>query len=362
VLGFSDPAPDMPPVVGHLSAVAAALRDPLIQWFYLQYAELMLPTHRRRALDLLFYDPTLEARPPDDRLPLGRAYHHQAKIVSSRSSWDPQSTTSVVYAKAAQEDYHGHADWGQVCIDGYGERLIIDLGSPHGYPLSHKQRYYNYQQFGHNVLVFGRNETGGIPVGRARRGEVSYAEFDRRRGGAWTMDLSKAYGEGKQVVRHVVHLLPRIAVVLDEAKLPAAEAISLRWHTITPADLENDGRFTVRGEKAVLASRVECLTGEAEIRLGRHEYRPPYDKDRLGNPYRQRHEPFVELNRTGESCRLLSVFCVFGPGEGVKAWQKSDERWSIETPEGPVQVRVTGEHLEVENTTTQAGWRLEFEL
>lgn len=360
VLGFGDPAPDMPPVVTHLCAVASALRDPMIQWFYLQYADLVMPTHHRRALELLWFDPTIEAQSPHGHLPLGCAYHNQAKIITSRSSWDPESTTSVVYAKAAQEDYHGHADWGQVCVDGYGERLIVDLGSPPGYPRSHKGRYYNYQQWGHNVLVFGKNETGGIPLARARRGKTTEAEFDDQRGGAWTMDLSEAYAEGQHVRRHVVHLLPRVAVVLDDAKLDAKEPISLRWHTIAPTEPDDEGRFTVRGDKATLACRVQCMDGDAEISLGRHEYRPPYDKDRLGNPYPQRHEPFVEIKTENDRCRILSAFCVFGPDEQAQPWLGGADGWSINTPEGTIRVCVEEDHLVVENATTNRAWRIQL--
>jgi len=311
-------------------------------------------------LELLWYDPTIEAQSPHGRLPLSRAYHNQAKILTSRTSWDPKNTTSVVYAKAAQEGNHGHADWGQVCIDGYGERLIVDLGSPPGYPRSHKERYYNYQQWGHNVLVFAKNDTGGIPLGRPRRGKTSRAEFDDGRGGAWTMDLSEAYREGRRVIRHVVHLLPRVAVVLDEAKLAAEEPISLRWHTISPAEPDDEGRFTVRGDKATLAARVQRLDGEAEMSLGRHEYHPPYNKDRLGNPYPQRHEPFVEIKTKNDRCRILSAFCVFGPGEQAQPWQSCADGWSIDTPEGPVQVFVKDDRLAIENTTTNHAWRIQL--
>jgi len=358
VLGFGDPKPNMPPVVAHLAAVAAGLRDPLIQWFYLQYAELTAPAHRRRALELLWYDPDLQAHSPDGRLPLGRAYHAQAKIISSRSSWEPVSATSVVYAKAGKEDVHGHADWGQVCLDGYGERLIIDLGSPPGYPRSHKERYYNYQQYGHNIFVFGQNETGGIPVQERRQGQIMHAEFDDARGGAWSMDLSQVYGDGHRVVRHVVHLLPRIAVVLDEAALKTSQRISLRWHTISAAEPDREGRFTVQGKKANLAGRVLRLDGESQIGLGRHEYRAPYNKDRLGNPYRQRREPFVEIRAEGGGCRILSLFCVFGPGEPVQAWERAAEGWAIQTPEGSVRVLESGDRLVVENVSADRGWQV----
>ena len=347
VLGFGDPAADMPPVVTHFSAVAAALRDPLIQWFYLQYADLMEPTHRQGALELLYYDPTLEASPPDADLPLGRAYRGEAQIITSRSSWDPTWTPSVVYSKAAQEHNHGHADWGQVCIDGYGERLIVDLGAPPRYPRDQKERYYNYQQSGHNVLVFGSNETGGVSVNERRQGTIVRAELDDARGGAWTMDLSAVYGEGCRVLRHVVHLLPRVAVVLDEAEPESPQPVSLRWHTIVPAELDQDGRFTVRGESAVLTGQVLRLDGEAEVDLGRHEYHPPYDTDRLGEPYPKVREPFVEIKTTDRQCRILSLFCVFGPDERVAPWERSAEGWVIETAEGTVQVAMDGTDLVV---------------
>ena len=85
----------------------------------------------------------------------------------------------MVYAKAARESNHSHPDWGQVCLDGYGERLLRDLGSPPAYPRTDRERYYNYQQWGHNVLVFGKNETGGVSISmRDRAGEITEAQFD----------------------------------------------------------------------------------------------------------------------------------------------------------------------------------------
>lgn len=66
------------------------------------------------------------------------------------------------------------------------------------------------------------------------------------------MDLSEVYGNDSRVIRHVIHLLPRVVVVLDEADLTSPQQISLRWHTITPAELDSQGSFTVRGKRAAL--------------------------------------------------------------------------------------------------------------
>lgn len=349
VAGFGDPAADMPPVVDFFAALASALRDGLFQWFYLQYADGMLETHRKRGFELLWYDGTVAPQPPLGRLPLGRAYHDEGKLVSSRSSWDPRSAVSVVYAKAGREDNHGHADWGQVCIDGFGERLIVDLGSTPGYPRGHKERYYNYQQSGHNVWVLGQeNETGGMHIGtpgrqgrRYRQGSISAAEFDAS-GGRWTMDLTEVYDEvATRVVRKIIHLLPRVVAVLDEVELKAPLPMRMRWHTIAPAELGDGGCFLVCGKAASLSCLAVSLEGEMSRQLGRHEYRAPFDKDRLGGTYPQRHEPYVEFSAVADKARLLSLFCIFGPREKLSSWQPTGAGWSIETSEGLVAADLT---------------------
>jgi hypothetical protein len=357
VAGFGDPAPDMPPVVSYFSAVAAATRDPVLQWFYLQYADAMLETHRKRALELLYYDASLAAEPPAGRLPLGRAYHAQGKLVSSRSSWDPLCTPSVVYAKAGREDNHNHADWGQVCIDGYGDRLVIDLGSPPTYPKDHKERYYNYQQWGHNVLVLGDNDSGGVSwLERKRQGRIVRAEFDDKRGSTWTMDLTEAYDNATHIERTVVHLLPRVAVVLDLADLGTSQPLSMRWHTVAPPELDADGGFFVLGQAAALACRVQRVDGPAVCRIGRQEYVAPYNEGRLGEPFTQRHEPYVEARATDDTCRLISLFCVFGPDDSPAAWVQLPEGWSIQTPEGSISVRIAPDKLIVRNVVDGRAW------
>lgn len=359
VVGFGDPAPDMPPVVSYFSAVAAATRDPILQWFYLQYCDEMLVTHRRRALELLYYDATLEAKSPEGALPLGRAYREQGKLVSSRSSWDPESAVSVVYAKAGREASHSHADWGQVCIDGYGERLLIDLGSPPGYPRNEPERYYNYQQFGHNVFVFGENETGGVSYREKKRtGSIPYAEFDAERGGAWRMDLTEVYDGATKVTRTVMHLLPRVVVVLDEAELKEPQAISMRWHTIAPAEPDN-GRFVVHGKDATLFGYTTRLDGDAAISTGVHEYVAPYNKDRLDNPYPAVNEPYVEVAMTDDSCRLLSIFCTLaGKNAAPTIVRENEGLWTFDTPEGNGRVMLSGEALDV--SFGDLAWRIDL--
>jgi hypothetical protein len=351
VAGFGDPAPAMPPVVVPAAAVAAATRNPMLQWFYEQYNDTMLDSHRIRPLELLYYDASLPSQSPENRLPLGKAYHYQGHLISSRSSWEPDSCVSVVYGKSGREAYHGHADWGQICIDGFGERLVVDLGSPPGYPKSHKDRYYNYQQFAHNVFQFGENETGGVPVGAKKAyGETTWSEFDATRGAAWTFDLSHVYGEGFDVSRTVVHLLPRTIVVLDTATLPEPQRISLRWHLAAEVLPDDAGNFTLTGKAATLTGRAIRLDGEGAWEPRRHAYVAPYNKHRLGAEFKQRHEPFIEMVSRGTRCQVISLFTVTGPDEGpVSAWRNGDQpqTWITTTPEGPVEVALTDEALSV---------------
>jgi len=349
VAGFGDPAANMPPVVVPAAAVASVTQNPQLQWFYEQYNDKMLVSHRIRPLELLYYDASLTAKSPEGVLPLGRAYHAQGHLVSSRSSWDPVSTTSVVYGKAGREAYHGHADWGQVCIDGYGERLLVDLGSTPGYPKSHAERYYNFQQFGHNVFVFGENETGGVSLReKGRYGKTVWSEFDPKRGAAWNMDLSHVYDEGIRVRRRVVHLLPRVAVVLDEASLPESMPISLRWHLSGAVDPAEDGSFVRVGKAASLVGRTMRLDGEATLQAATHAYVAPYNTHRLGNELKQRNEPYIELKANADTCRVLTLFSVHETGAEAPPWVEDNGGWKTETPEGRVRVYLDGDTLRVD--------------
>ena len=69
----------------------------------------------------------------------------------------------IVLIKGRQlKENHEHNDVGQLCVDGYGERLIVDLGSPSGYPADffeeNRWKYYNASIKGHNVLMFNGRE------------------------------------------------------------------------------------------------------------------------------------------------------------------------------------------------------------
>ena len=115
----------------------------------------------------------------------------------------------------------------------------------------------------------------------------------------------------------------------------------------------------MRQKQVTLSGQVVHLQGRAELTSGRHEYIAPYDKGRLGKPYPQRFEPFVELRATTQRFRSLSLFCVTGPQEPVELWGGQPGQWRIRTPEGVVQVGVDQDRLIARNVQSKQEWRID---
>ncbi|MDP6039145.1 MAG: heparinase II/III family protein, partial [Candidatus Latescibacteria bacterium] len=237
---FGDGHVDAPPALTFIPAVADATQDGVLQKFYLDYYANLGDARRSLAWELLWYNPDLA--PTSLNIPTGRAFHAHGACFSSRADWNPVSTPSLVYGKGGSGTIvHGHHDVGQICIDGYGERLIVDLGSPPGYPADYganKYEYYNASAHGHNILIFGGRE-----MKHKERAEILDASFEDDKGGTWQTDLTPKYDGAKTARRTVVHLHPEVIAVLDEAELEAEENISLRWHTISPATPDDTGCF-----------------------------------------------------------------------------------------------------------------------
>lgn len=353
VADFGDASVDAPPMVQHFAAVAAATRDPVLQWFYLEHLP-PIPDPRQ----LLWYDHTLEPLPPE--LPLGKAFSAHGACISSRTDWNPRSTTCVVYGKGGRESSHENDDSGQLCIDGYGRRLIVDPGSPSMYPVDffgeHRRQYYNASVRGHNLLLFGDREMRNTADARGR---VLSAEFDDERGACWQLDLTDAYESVRSVRRTVVHLLPGFVAVLDEAELEGDEPISLRWHTVDRCAPDDLGHFVVTNGDVHLSGRVLALDGAAlHCTRCEHEYRAPYDKGRMGDLLEQRRESYVEASSIASSCRFLTLFALFGPGAEAAAWEDSDKGWEIASPDGICRISAGDDHLTV--STADKSWKIKL--
>ena len=361
VAAFGDAAPEAAPEVGYVAAVAAATQDPTLQWFYQRHARSSVS-----ALEFLWHDPQLKPVAPEAQLPRARCYRTHGATVSSRADWNPTLTASVVYGKAGREANHEHNDVGQLCIDAHAERLITDLGSPSAYPADffevERWNYYNASVLGHNIIMIGGRELR-TPVrerGTAVPTETFGGRFlrfwsDDARGASWTMDTTAAYEGALLVRRHVVHLLPSTAAVLDEVRLAASEEISLRWHTIDRASPDSLGRFLVRGRAAWAAGRIVRLDGPAPaVRRGEHAYRAPFDRDRLGDPLEQRRESYVEALVVAPGCRLLSVFALGGQDGDPASWNDTGAGLEFRGREVTTRVEVSETTLTVHDVTSGA--------
>lgn len=348
-MGFGDSWPDRPIDPEYIGAVAAANQDGILQWFYGQYRSKTV-----KALEFVAYDPQVKPESPEGKMPPFKTYRAQGRLAISRTDWNPEGTACVVYGKAGREDNHDHNDLGQLCIDGFGERLITDPGSPSTYPPDYFKAphltYYNSSAFGHNVLMFDREEQRRSPHLRGEQqktvrhhGEMVAETFVPGVGGAWKMNLTPVYEGVISVSRTVLHLYPGYVAVLDEAKLDRDWDISLRWHTADRAEADGDGHFTVLADNAQLAGVIVNLSEEG-LQLARHEHQyPEGTTDTVGNVLEARHESYIDATLHGDSCRLLTLFCVKPAGAAEAEWTESEQGWSIDD----VQVAVTDSGLEL---------------
>lgn len=349
-MGFGDTWVERAVIVEYIGAVAAANGDGVLQWFYQQYRSDSI-----NALEFVTYDPRVEPVAPEGREPLAKFYKGQGRIAVSRTDWDPEVSACIVYGKAGREDNHDHDDLGQLCIDGYRERLIIDPGSPSSYPEEYfdgpRADYYNLAVRGHNVLMFDREQQWREPDVRGekmtaeRHHGAIVAQLDEPGIGAgWKMDLTPVYKGAVKITRTVLHLLPGYVAVLDEAELSKEQEVSLRWHTRDQAEPDEQGRFVVKGTSAQLAGMVTRLD-EGEVSFERKEqiYEPPHDKGRLGAPLEARRESYVEATLRSDRCRLLTLFCVKPAAASASAWAQNEAGWSIDD----VQVSLTDQGLTV---------------
>ncbi|MGY8695821.1 MAG: hypothetical protein ACKVGW_16710 [Verrucomicrobiia bacterium] len=162
------------------------------------------------------------------------------------------------------------------------------------------------------------------------------------------MDLTAAYDGVKSARRTVVHLLPGIAVVLDEGEFDESEEISLRWHTAVASTPNKQGAFEVKKDDVSLAVQVSVLEGELrDFRMRRHRYAAPFDKDRTGEFLEQRREPYVETRLKDRRYRVLSLFSLAEGASTSETWRQEHDGWSIGTNAGECHVQVDDRFLSV---------------
>jgi hypothetical protein len=146
------------------------------------------------------------------------------------------------------------------------------------------------------------------------------------------LDTTDVYEGVKQVRRTVVHLDPGVVVVLDRATLDEPRDISLRWHTADKCRPEPGGRFVVcGGQNACLESQLVNL-GDGALTIARNEHE-------------ETRASYIEASLNAPHCSILSLFSVSKLGGTAQRWKGSNGLWSIQTPEGILDVRVSSAEL-----------------
>ena len=285
-------------------------------------------------MELLCFNPNLAPESPEGKLPLGIEFKQHGANLISRTSWVHESTECVVYGKSGRETNHDDNDVGQLLIDGFGERLIIDPGKPDPiYPRDYfgktQSNYYTRSSRGHNVLVIGNEEMVSEPNNLAR-GKTVRSWFDDSVGSSWEIDLTPVYGNATKVTRKVAHLFPGIVLVHDYSELPKADSIVLRWHTINPSHWTALGAFRATTKSAAVVAKVISLD-KNELNFSAHhqEFKPPYNLSRQGDPLEQNYEPFVKISTYGRTCSILSLFAISKNIDEFPSWKQTESGWSI---------------------------------
>jgi hypothetical protein len=371
MISFGDSWPERDVMSGYVAAVAAAAQDPVLQHYFLRTRS----DERDHPLNLLAYDARLKPLSPAGREPLAIAYPAYGGMIVSRTSWDPPLTDCILFGKSGREENHEHNDVGVIGFDTLGERLIVDLGSPSGYPADFfddatRWKYYNASVKGHNTITFGgreqlspRKEPGQPILTEPISGRVEQWWHEPGQGTAWTMELAPAYSGVKHFKRTVLHLWPGYILVLDDAEVEQRESISLRWHTINQAEAADDGSFVAHNDQAAATGRIINLgDGDLNIQRKEHRYEAPYDRERTGDLLEVRNESFLNATLIGDHCRLLTLFATgaaadFGAGT---TWQTTADGWVFDGPHGPVTARVDGTRVSL--TAPQLDREVSLEL
>lgn len=327
IAAFGDAHPNNAPFVQHYAAIAAATRDPAIQSLAQHFSALGNGYSVPDVFALIWHDPTLPAQVPGPTYPKHATYHAHGACFSSRTDWNNIGAACVVYGKAGREPCHAHADIGQVCIDAHGERLILDLGLPAGgYPADffgeNRFNYYNASVLGHNLLTLDDQEQPDTPSAGQY---LSEGLLPNEAGVYWLFDLSACHPRATRITRAVIHFLPGVIAVVDDAHARGTTTFRLRWHTIKPVKPTAAGAFKFTAGGASLSARIQSH-GRAKITFqsGRHAYRAPYHCNRLGEKLTQRREPYVDALSSGINARILSAFATGRSNARLPAWTEED--------------------------------------
>lgn len=251
-----------------LRELARRYRDGYAQWLAEQIDKADVDAPSARWLNLIWYDPTVRAVPPET-LP---TFHHfeDMGIVCARTGWDGRE--SLVVFKCGP--FIGHQAIGDFSYDPGGGHVHPDAGHfvvfANGRWLVRDDGYQDKWTDQHNTLLIdgagqlgeGRTWFNGTEclLAKARPRIVlanSSAELDHIAG-----DVTAAYPKDtglERFVRHLLFVKPDVLIVVDDIALNRKADLELRLHTESSNCEQRDRRCVVKGDGVALW--VDLLTG-----------------------------------------------------------------------------------------------------
>jgi len=259
-----------------LRGLAREYRDGYAQWLAREADGADVCAPGAPWLNLVWFDPDLEAKPPDTR-PL--LHHFQDMgIVSARSGWSGDESLVVfkcgpfIGHKGVEEfSYdpgggHVHPDANHFVLFGGGEWLIRD----DGYRAKWTGQHNTLLVGGRGQLGEGREWfNGSEPLALKSRPRVVRASstpaLDHIAG-----DAAAAYPRElglRRFTRHLLFLKPAVLIVVDDISLERESELELRFHPEEEKDRREGNTFLFPGKAASL--RMDVLTPEdLEISAG----------------------------------------------------------------------------------------------
>jgi hypothetical protein len=220
-----------------------------------------------RWLNLIWYDPSVRAVPPND-LPTLRHFEDMG-IVSARTGWDGRENLVVFkcgpfigHEAAGKFSYdpgggHVHPDAGHFTLFANGQWLIRDDGYGDKWTDQHNTLVIDGAgQLGEGHTWFSGTECLLAEARPRILRANSTAEFDLIVG-----DVTAAYPQRlglEGFVRHLLFVKPGVLIVIDDIAVGKDRDLELRLHTESGDCKRDDSAYLMTGKQAVL--RVDLLT------------------------------------------------------------------------------------------------------
>lgn len=252
-----------------LRDLAGRYRDGYAQWLSGQIDKADVDAPSARWLNLIWYDPTVQAVPPET-LP---TLHHfdDIGIVSARTGWDGRESLVVFkcgpfIGHQGTDEFtydpgggHVHPDAGHFIIFANNQWLIRDDGYQDKWTDQHNTLLID----GAGQLGEGRTWFNGSEclLAKARPRIIlanSSAELDHIAG-----DVAAAYPKSaglERFVRHLLFVKPGVLIVVDDITVNRIADLELRLHTEISNYKQQDYGYLMAGEGTVL--RIDLLTGD----------------------------------------------------------------------------------------------------